>query len=100
MSLEHQIKRLADSIEKLADSKNHVIKVTLKDINFQIGQRLKQIRESQCLTQEQFSLQFGMSQGELSKLESGQRIMSNSLAENIVENTLYKLDWLLTGVQR
>lgn len=62
-----------------------------------IGQRIKQLRKENGLTQQQFADQIGISMNFLSKIEPGMKIPSIDVFVEIAVQFGVSLDWVIMG---
>lgn len=60
-----------------------------------IAQNIKKIRERVGLTQSEFALSIGITQGTLSKMEKGTDVVQINTLENIANLYKVSIDWLL-----
>ncbi|MDO5409683.1 MAG: helix-turn-helix transcriptional regulator [Lachnospiraceae bacterium] len=70
-----------------------------KDINIQIGQRVKKVRHSRNLTREQLSEKLGISTLFMGYIECGQKGMSLSTLQNVCTTLRVSADYILLGIE-
>lgn len=62
-----------------------------------LGERIKKVRKSLNLTQQDFSIRFGSTQNSLTGYETGRRNPSNAVINNICKEFNVNEHWLRTG---
>ncbi len=66
-------------------------------VNISIGEKLKEIRLDNVLTQKEFSKELGVKQSYYSDLENGKREISTNVIRLLSERFHISSDWLLSG---
>jgi len=80
-----------------AEDSGLVLDDFIDDGDIQVGNRIKSLRKEAELSQLELAAKLEISQAELSKLESGGKILSMSRAKALTEIFKSSIDYLLTG---
>jgi len=84
--------KILQSIQDWLDKQD--VKTTTK---FEIGQRVKELREALGMNRNQFAEFVGCSGSTISRIESGESMVERAPAMKIAEKCCVGVDWLLTG---
>ena len=90
--MESEKAKIPQNIQDWLDKQD--VKITTK---FEIGQRVKELRESLGMNRNQFAKFIGCSGSSISRIESGMNMIERTLAMKIAEKCCVGVDWLLTG---
>ena len=90
--MESEKAKIPQNIQDWLDKQD--VKITPK---FEIGQRVKELRESLGMNRNQFAKFIGCSGSSISRIESGMNMIERTLAMKIAEKCCVGVDWLLTG---
>ena len=90
--MESEKAKIPQNIQDWLDKQD--VKTTTK---FEIGQRVKELRESLGMNRNQFAKFVGCSGSSISRIESGMNMIERTLAMKIAEKCCVGVDWLLTG---
>lgn len=63
-----------------------------------IGQRIKQVREAQHLTQQEFGIKIGVTKQAIANIENGRCNPSIPILGELVLKLNVNVNWLLTGI--
>lgn len=69
----------------------------MDNINSKIGERIKEIRQDNCLTQEAFGKRIGSARNTIANYEIGKREPSNAILTLICKEFTINEEWLRTG---